>query len=379
MSDAYFVKPDRDLARQIMAMGGESLRQCFQCATCSVACGLSPDRRPFPRKEMLWAQWGLRDKLLGDVDLWLCHNCGDCSVRCPRGAAPGDVMAALRTYSIQQYAYPRFMGKLLGRGALLPVLLGVPALLLLGVIALSGSLAPAGDVEYSHFFPHGALILFYSSLSGLAAAGAVVGGVRFWKDLERQAPAGSRRRLGASLWGTVKEILSHRTFRDCVRRRNRSWSHLLTFYGFLGLFVVTGAVVVSKYLFHYYPIDWWHPLKWLGNASALVIFAGLTWIVVDRLRGGKHAEKSTFHDWVFIGILYLVVITGIITEILRFGNVAAAAYPVYFIHLVVVFGLLIYLPYSRFAHLIYRTLALVRAKYVDREDGGISTGRDVST
>src|SRR5512133_3353636 len=69
------LRPDRELVRSLVSSGGEALRQCMQCATCSSVCALSSDDKPFPRKEMLWAQWGLRDRLVADADLWLCHEC----------------------------------------------------------------------------------------------------------------------------------------------------------------------------------------------------------------------------------------------------------------------------------------------------------------
>ena len=85
-----------EFVRALEEAGGESLKKCYQCATCSVACPLAPANAPYPRKEMVWASWGLKDKLRADVDLWLCHNCGNCADLCPRGARPADLMGAAR-------------------------------------------------------------------------------------------------------------------------------------------------------------------------------------------------------------------------------------------------------------------------------------------
>jgi len=107
MADRYLIEPDVNFINEVAGLGGEDLKKCFQCATCSVACPISPDNKPFPRKEMIAASWGLKDKLVGNGDVWLCHNCGDCSTLCPRGAKPGDVLAAVRQYTITEYATPK--------------------------------------------------------------------------------------------------------------------------------------------------------------------------------------------------------------------------------------------------------------------------------
>ncbi len=69
MPEAYLVKPDSDFLGRVLDEGGEDLKKCFQCATCSVVCDLSDGKKPFPRKEMIWTQWGLKDKVVADPDV----------------------------------------------------------------------------------------------------------------------------------------------------------------------------------------------------------------------------------------------------------------------------------------------------------------------
>jgi quinone-modifying oxidoreductase subunit QmoC len=318
---------------------------------------------------MIWTQWGLKDKLLGNPDIWLCHRCSDCNTHCPRGAAPGDVLAAVRDYAVRHYAVPGFMARGCGRPGWMLLMLGLPALLMLGVLWARGLLhIPEGPVHYGEFFPHLLMQVFFGGFVMLSFVLGLVGAWRFWRDMERNHPGnGKGQGLVASIVGTVVEILTHSRFRKCSESKGRFFSHLLMFWGFAGLWVTTVGVVVSAYVFDHYPLPLWDPLKILGNVSTVALLLGLILVIIDRIGKPAATETSNSRDWSFIGILLAVTVTGLATEVLRFADVRLLAYPVYFVHLTVVFALLVYLPYSRFAHLIYRTVALIHARYSGRE------------
>ena len=88
----------------------------------------------------------------------------------------------------------------------------------------------------------------------------------------------------------------------------------------------------------------------------------------------------------FVFLLLTVGITGFVTQVLRWivapnyhggefemTALAYTAYAIYFIHLVVVFHLLVYLPFSKFAHIVYRTVALVYAEHSGRNAQEVKT------
>jgi len=77
--------------------------------------------------------------------------------------------------------------------------------------------------------------------------------------------------------------------------------------------------------------------------------------------GDTHAFDR-FFLWTLLG----VIVTGVATEILRFVALSQwAVYlgsAVYVAHLGLVFTLFVTFPYSKFAHLLYRTLAMVHER-----------------
>lgn len=371
MSETIFIEPDLDFIASIKESGGESLQKCYQCATCSVVCNVTHDEKPFPRKEMIWAQWGLKDKLLKNPDIWLCYQCNDCSVYCPRGAKPSDVLAAIRNLSFKEYAFPSFFGKALSSSRYLPLLFAIPIIILFFTVFLvNGFSLPTGKIIFSKFIPIKAIDFIFIPVAIFAGVSVLAGILRFWKALNENSDnknSNSGGNILKSITLTIIEILKHDTFKKCEANKKRFTSHLMTFYGFLGLFATTNLVLLLLYFFGIEtPLPLNNPVKILGNASAIAAFIGCSLIIYRRLSDPENTGNSTYFDWTFINVLFGTVITGILSQLFRLADLAAVAYSTYFIHLVFVFFLLAYAPFSKFAHIFYRTVAMVYSKYSKR-------------
>jgi quinone-modifying oxidoreductase subunit QmoC len=367
------IQPDLEFKCQIMRLDAHDLSSCYQCGTCSAVCPISTADNPFPRKEMVWVQWGLKERVLSNPSIWLCHQCGVCNAYCPRGAQPANLMAALRDYSIGYYAVPNFMGRWLEAPRYLPLLFLIPAVILLTMVAWSGNLTslPQGEVIFAKFIPDFTIEVVYSIAVGLAIIGGVLGGFRYWNAMSRSLAPDTESAVSSRFIALFKEIFEHRKFAACTKdpvgtketHKQHLWrTHLLVFYGFLGLVVTTTSVWLGQLFFNYYePFPLWHPVKILGNVSGIAVIGALTVFFVRRIVDGTKAGKSTYSDWLFLGILALTALTGYGNEALRLADIRYAAYPMYFIHLVLVFFLLVYFPYSKFAHVVYRTAAMLFA------------------
>ncbi|MDI6728327.1 MAG: quinone-interacting membrane-bound oxidoreductase complex subunit QmoC [Thermodesulfovibrionales bacterium] len=367
------ISPDLKFVEDVIASGGGDLKKCYQCATCTVVCNVTPDNKPFPRKEMIYAQWGMKDKLISNPDIWLCHQCSDCTAYCPRGAKPGEVLGAVRKLAIQHYS-PTPLSKMVGDPKYLLILFAIPVLLFLSYIVPKGyldvSAIPRGEdggIVYSKFMPVFPQIdVTFGAAAFFAAVCFVLGIKRYWTDMS--SGVGAQGNIADSIKTTISEILAHKRFEKCNVTKDRKIAHLLVFYAFVGLAITTTWAIVYLYGFHYdspYPL--YDPLKLLGNASALALLYGITLVTGNRLKNAEKAGKGSYFDWLFITVIYAIVVTGILSELLRLANIATLAYPTYFAHLVFVFFLFAYAPFSKMAHMVYRATAMVFARHTNRE------------
>jgi quinone-modifying oxidoreductase subunit QmoC len=366
------LEPDLDFKRRIIGLDARDLSFCYQCGTCSAVCPISTEDNPFPRKEMIWVQWGLKERALANPSIWMCHQCGECSAYCPRDAKPASVMAALRDYSITHYAVPRFFGAALSEPKYLPLLFALPVAILLAILAGIGNLGalPEGRIVFAKLFPDFYVEALFDISVGLAILGALAGGARYWSAMLHGAANGAGdTNFAVAFAHVITDILKHGKFKRCnedspgTRPTYQSHlykTHLAVFYGFLGLVVTTTSVGIGIHFFDYLtPWPLWHPVKILGNVSGTTLVIGLAVFLWHRIGVQARAGKSTYTDWLFLIVLLLAVASGFACELLRLGGLAALAYPTYFAHLTLVFFLLVYFPYSKFGHVVYRTAAML--------------------
>ncbi len=335
---------------------------------------------------MLWAQWGMVDKLKADPGIWLCHQCNDCNVRCPRDAQPGDVLQSLRSIVVQELAAPKLMGRLVGNiKKSWPLLVLAPLVFWLVLLGVTTGLAipiidpelPAleGLYHYEAFVPHAHIYIVYTLISLWVVVAAVIGGKRLWDGMGRGVERSGS--FLANLGPALVDILAHRQFAKCGDgSEKRKLGHLGVMWGFIGAAVTSGLLIPYLYrdtyfswlplpFSHDYPLPLSHPVKWLGNISAVILVVGGILLLFNRFQSNRKAGDTNAFDRFFLWTVLAVIFTGVLTEVLRFVAPPIVGCSVYVLHLSVVMTLFITFPYSKFAHLIYRTLAMVHQRMVE--------------
>jgi quinone-modifying oxidoreductase subunit QmoC len=361
------VQPDISFIEELQMATGSQLTTCMQCGACTAACSLSEEANVFPRRQMIMAAWGMKDRLMADPNVWTCHQCGDCTLTCPRGIKPGEILAALRQKQISYYSKPGFLSRWMQDIRFLPLLILFPVLIITMILILAGTFSlldftmPEGPVNYGEFFPHGWLNGSFTFLFFLSATAAVSGIRLYWKNMKcLQEDNSSLPRLTfINFWQVIRKIMVHRDFNRCTDQKSRSLAHLFVFWGFILLLFVTFFAILST-IFCEYPLTILSPIKIAGNLGALLLLAGTSLMIFHRLRK-KNSLESRYGDWFFLLSFWLLTFSGMLVEGARFHE-WSYAYHFYFGHLVMVWIIILYFPYTKFAHFLYRTTALIFLK-----------------
>jgi citrate/tricarballylate utilization protein len=347
----------------------EATRQfslCNACRYCEGVCSV------FPAMEMRTAFNS------GDISYLatLCHDCRACLHVCPF-SDPHEfaidipaLMATARLQTYSDYARPQALWKLLTRPrAVLIVVLASFAFYLVLALLSGGNLFAVhhGTRSFYHVVAYLWLVIPTGVLS-LIAVGAILAGVRaFARDSsvaarEMLRPTAHRR--------AVTDALALRNLRgggggcmypgDEASAKRRRLHHLV-FYGFGLMFLATVAAALEQDILRVqppYPVLSVPVLAGtIGGIATVAGCIGFLWLGVVSREPRKSTDTRRI-DRIFTATLFAGTLTGLLTLVLRSTSLLG---PMLIIHLAVLGGLFVTLPYSKFVHWVYRYTALVRS------------------
>ena len=353
---------------ELVKEGERQMRICNACRYCEGYCAVFPAmelRRTFTKGDLVY---------LAN----LCFDCRDCYYAC-QYAPPHEfamnvpkLMAELRADTYREFSWPAILSGLFKRNALAVALITGVSLVIIFVLVL-GFMGPdilfathLGEGAFYRVVPYAAMTIppLVIALYGLVAF--VIGAVRFWRET---GGALSEVIDLKAFWRATQDAfgLSYMkgggagcNYPDAGFSQSRRWFHHLVFYGFLLDFASTSVAAFYDHFLGWqapYPLlSWPVVLGTVGGVGLVIGTSGLLFLKWQSDRDPAE-ERMRSMDVAFLLLLFLTSMTGLLLLALRD---TAAMGILLVIHLAVVAGLFITLPYGKFAHVVYRYAALVR-------------------
>jgi citrate/tricarballylate utilization protein len=361
------------LTNTLVHDAARQLTVCNACRYCEGYCPVFPAieiRREFKSKDIFY---------LAN----LCHDCRACYSACMY-APPHEfainlpkILAESRLDSYRALTWPAQFGQAFSNWKIGTLVAVLPAGLVL--VAEIASLLSKGLLTSAQHGP-GAfyrlisfrLILLLASVLSLLASGVLVkGAIGFWWGNNAGWPN------VRTLYRTAADILSLHWLRGggpgCYYPKNRLSSarrifHALTFLGFLYAIVSTSLAAFYQHCFHRVPpysLDSAPVL--FGTTGGIAMVVGTWGLIIIKISSDREPAdgKTLDMDYLFLILVNLASLTGILTIIVRDTRALGL---ILSIHLAVVAAFFCSLPYGKFVHAVYRSLALLkyRAEHTSR-------------
>lgn len=349
---------------------------CYSCGTCTISCDLTTDAAPFPRRPIQYAVLGLKDPLLESLEPWLCHDCGDCSTKCPQQAGPRESMATLRRYLTGQYDWTGLSARIYtskGWAIGAPVFSGFLVVLLVAVYHLRYAGMPISELVTTtmgleHMF--GKITWFTLAVIFLPLAVLLSNAVRMYRFAMAREPT---LKIPLSLYfseaGTaLRYAVTQDRSGKCQGRlyEMRRIKHWFLIAGMVLMFVLIAFFLRFFQTDAIYPL--YHPQRWLGYIATAFLVFGAVDILAGRIKKReKIHEHSEPSDYSLPVLILLTAVSGIAVHVLRYSGLGLAAHYAYLIHLSVAVPLMVVeVPFGKLSHVMYRPLAVFLQEVKDR-------------
>jgi ferredoxin len=359
--------------------GAEDVQLCYQCGDCSTVCPHADEVYKFPRKSMRLLQMGLADKIKTTLEPWLCYYCGQCSEQCPREADPGETMMSLRRWLISVYDFTgiaRQFFKSRRTEVMAIIVVAILTGIFLLVYGFTGGNIRIYDGEGA-FLPSTFIHKFDLSVGAILLVFLLINAARMWHfTMIKGTP------FEVPWWLYIKQIyqlpwhfFTQKRYSECEKKREHPvfmpWIlHLGLMLGYVTMLVL--VMVFIEKLQAGPEIQW--SVHVFGYLASIGLIAGTVYFIRNRLKKNYvQYKKSHSSDWVFVTLLFIIVVTGISQHIFHRTGLYEVANITYVIHLMAVVPWLLRMPFSKWAHLVYRPLAMyfaaIRKDALKRQEG----------
>jgi citrate/tricarballylate utilization protein len=232
-----------------------------------------------------------------------------------------------------------------------------------------------GENAFYKVIPYWFMVIPFSVLMIYIFINLLIGSINFWYETGGQL--GELVDLHANLQA-IKDVLQLKyldggghgcNYPDDRFSMIRRWLHHCVFYGFLLCFTSTAIAAIYHHFLHLsapYPIMSWPVM--LGTVGGLVLLFGTGGLLFlkSKMDTSPATPCALGMDVALEVLLFFTSLTGLLLLILRetpaMGTLLA-------LHLGVVAGLFLTMPYGKFVHAVYRYAALVR-NAVEQSRGG---------
>lgn len=341
---------------------------CNACRYCEGFCAV------FPAMELR--------RLFSQADLNylanLCHNCRGCYYAC-QYAPPHEfalnvprALGDLRQETYQSFAWPaRLKGAFEKNGRLVSIVtLLCTAMVLFMALMIAGTdsffSSQTGPGAFYTIIPYTAMVILFMAVGALVLVSLGKGAFNLWR-----AAGGTSAELkqGRAHFKAVWDVLRLRyldggghgcNYPDDRFSMIRRYFHHATFYGFMLCLAATTVAFYYDHIRHLpapYPFFSWPVI--LGTVGGLALLGGTGGLFYLKLKMDRRpaTPQTLGMDMAFIGLLFLTSLSGLILMVLRATPLMGTLLAV---HLGLVLGLFITMPYGKFVHGIYRYMALVK-------------------
>ncbi len=357
---------DPTLLAEVRKCGKFDVAGCFNCGSCVLSCDLAGDHATFPRKSTRYVLLGLRKLVHESLDPWICHDCGDCAIVCPRQTEPRKSMETLRRYLASVYDWTGIaakinssevwhIGTLAAVGVLVLVLIGLYHVYVVKMPFMDFASTPMG---LGHMFPlmtyFTLVVILFPLLMLMINAFRMYLFTVHRKEIIKTPPF--QWLIEAKTF--MLHFFTYKRMAECPTEKTRWFKHMFLASGCLGMLILLVFWVRWFQTDKIYPV--YHAQRWIGYVIAAFLIFGTVDILLGRLKKEKEIHKtSDFLDWTFPILLLATTVSGLIVHIFRVSGLELATHYSYAIHLMIsVPMLVIEMPFGKWTHMIYRPLAL---------------------